>query len=547
MLLPPIRLRYDTISLQGTLFEDVRDFSSSHIDADVSAFFVANPTQAAANVRELYRHRTRSRVNSELNSHTRILLDLLRFPMDTTPSDTDCNRVLRVIEDYNVLSLLVEVLSEDDFLEEDSDFVITVLNIIYHVFLIAHRVSSSKDPRFIVLSSAFCRGMERCRLWFEADRVAIAGTSLYQANRQIRRALLPNILVLLAEDFFLATPSLLKLTLLYWITSPCVDSLKDTDPIVSLVLLQYVLAEDKTQCSTICELREAFRSSISQHILPTYGADRFLDQTAKMLRNEGCISDDAMGYLLPIVVTSITSHPALLTSSTLSDVLEAMLELTAQPPVRAAHRLERRAVFEFLNICLHILRVRQDDRAISPPVATITRHGRLFQVLSRGLCIFATEPLVVTESGARQEGYATCMEYLATFGAWALALNTKRTGNRPRKAMRHVLRRNWYPTLQVLRRTRDHSQYVNEHDRLTNSWGGLGDVLGIREDDIEAETSQETELCAWRGCLNHYAPTGQDVKTCKGCGEVSYCDRTCQRLDWSNGHRRECRRLGWLD
>lgn len=103
---------------------------------------------------------------------------------------------------------------------------------------------------------------------------------------------------------------------------------------------------------------------------------------------------------------------------------------------------------------------------------------------------------------------------------WALVLNTHKAKDSLRKAMRGVLRRSWYPTLQVLRATRAYSKIVNNHDRLIQCWRELGDALRFKEEGRAAGPQQPEQLCAWRGCIQHYEPSSGTLATCKGCGEA---------------------------
>lgn len=101
-----------------------RDFD---VDKTLMPVFVSDPAGTAVRLRELYRDRVRGALNVELQNYLHILLELLAFPRDgilTFPYDDnvipeiDRTRVLRVIEEYQIPSFLVEVLSHDDFWRE---------------------------------------------------------------------------------------------------------------------------------------------------------------------------------------------------------------------------------------------------------------------------------------------------------------------------------------------------------------------------------------------------------------------------------------------
>ncbi|VDB94377.1 unnamed protein product [Peniophora sp. CBMAI 1063] len=543
MLLPSFRLHYDP-SLHRALFKDT-ELVVPDLDVDVLASIVADPADAANALLESYRQRAPADVNEELESRIRAILHLLRFRMDDIPSDLERERVLRVVEEHRVIPLLLEVLSDKAFFEENLSFVIDILNMVYHVFAIAHHASLPLDPYFAALASGFCDSLLQQRAWFEDVRNRLAGTSHHEeANLRIRKALLPNMLLLLSEGPFLQTHGLRQACLLCWITSPSLEDPEHVTPILALALLQYVLAGPDDQYPTHRELQDAFRAAFDQYIIPSYGAALYLQQAAKMLRNQDSLGDDILELILPVITLSILCHPMLLTDPALSDVLIAMHDLFIHPAIQAVHRRERRVAFEFLNICMRLIPSAQNGPEYRPSLTTITRNGRLFEVLSRVLCIFVTDPSMTSTASAASD-YRHCLEYLNTVGAWALVVNTKRTRNATRRDMRSVLQRSWSPTLRLLHDTLRQSRCTDEHDRLIQGWTALGDALGLDKGEFEANHRKPEHCCAWRRCRHHYEPSAERLKACKGCGEVRYCGRTCQRLHWDDNHRRECKRIGW--
>ncbi|VDB94203.1 unnamed protein product [Peniophora sp. CBMAI 1063] len=77
-----------------------------------------------------------------------------------------------------------------------------------------------------------------------------------------------------------------------------------------------------------------------------------------------------------------------------------------------------------------------------------------------------------------------------------------------------------------------------------HDWGhasGLGALVANRS-ELDARIAH---YCSWRGCAHFYRePTERALSTCRGCGQVWYCGKECQRLDWrQGGHREACRRL----
>ncbi|KAJ8079590.1 hypothetical protein PM082_011177 [Marasmius tenuissimus] len=52
-------------------------------------------------------------------------------------------------------------------------------------------------------------------------------------------------------------------------------------------------------------------------------------------------------------------------------------------------------------------------------------------------------------------------------------------------------------------------------------------------------------LCIYERCIHHSAneayPNAQRYLRCCGCSQAIYCSRACQRPDWANGHRNQCK------
>ncbi|VDB92124.1 unnamed protein product [Peniophora sp. CBMAI 1063] len=110
-------------------------------------------------------------------------------------------------------------------------------------------------------------------------------------------------------------------------------------------------------------------------------------------------------------------------------------------------------------------------------------------------------------------------------------------------------RSEWWPSLQRLQITiRRAGPNVNASrlKRLAKSWVAFGTALGLI---IDQERTRHREAmrsrCSWVECKYHRENIGDVVlSTCKGCGEVKYCGRECQRNDWSKGgHKAYCKRI----
>ncbi|VDB92130.1 unnamed protein product [Peniophora sp. CBMAI 1063] len=109
-------------------------------------------------------------------------------------------------------------------------------------------------------------------------------------------------------------------------------------------------------------------------------------------------------------------------------------------------------------------------------------------------------------------------------------------------------RRDWYPSLNRLRtrRLRIGSGEVPELDTLEKAWVAFGRGLGLDADKQRARHEKEARgRGAWRKCKYHHKKSDEvALFACKGCGEVRYCGRECQKSDWSKGgHKAQCKRL----
>ncbi|VDB92129.1 unnamed protein product [Peniophora sp. CBMAI 1063] len=70
----------------------------------------------------------------------------------------------------------------------------------------------------------------------------------------------------------------------------------------------------------------------------------------------------------------------------------------------------------------------------------------------------------------------------------------------------------------------------------------LKDVEKDDVEDVDVEENVQRDGCAWRECEFHGVKgVGPKLMGCKGCGEVRYCGRECQRRDWrAGGHKTRC-------
>ncbi|KZV64140.1 hypothetical protein PENSPDRAFT_656793 [Peniophora sp. CONT] len=114
-------------------------------------------------------------------------------------------------------------------------------------------------------------------------------------------------------------------------------------------------------------------------------------------------------------------------------------------------------------------------------------------------------------------------------------------------SMRRQARHEWWPTLcRIGTSTYRAENFKDENmSMFRDSWLELGEDLGLSPVRERARHDRETNLrCCCPGCVHHRVPFTSiaELRKCAGCGEVQYCSRGCQKMDWSR-HKARCKRL----
>lgn len=94
-------------------------------------------------------------------------------------------------------------------------------------------------------------------------------------------------------------------------------------------------------------------------------------------------------------------------------------------------------------------------------------------------------------------------------------------------------RSDWWPNLNRLqiRQLRVGVGRAPELTALKDAWIQFGKTMGLSAKKERARHEREAHNhCAWRGCKHHHEkPAGITLFMCKGCGDVRYCGRECQK------------------
>lgn len=97
-------------------------------------------------------------------------------------------------------------------------------------------------------------------------------------------------------------------------------------------------------------------------------------------------------------------------------------------------------------------------------------------------------------------------------------------------SMRTNSRTRWYSTLEAFRDTRYTLASMPDYQSMIDAWVKLGAELGFMEteerDRVEAAKARK---CSWEPCKYHDTLSPRPLQICKGCGDVRYCSKECQR------------------
>lgn len=103
------------------------------------------------------------------------------------------------------------------------------------------------------------------------------------------------------------------------------------------------------------------------------------------------------------------------------------------------------------------------------------------------------------------------------------------------ESMKRAARETWWPTLRSIQKAARLTPAIADRTvnlEIMRQWLDLGIEMGLNEEKERKRHEREAvRRCAWAGCKWHWSSPDDSIKLkkCRGCGEVSYCGRECQK------------------
>ncbi|KZV64946.1 hypothetical protein PENSPDRAFT_149859 [Peniophora sp. CONT] len=283
---------------------------------------------------------------------------------------------------------------------------------------------------------------------------------------------------------------------------------------------------------------------IEDEILGRYGASRFFTRINDSLR------ESRLGRALMSLLASIgelANHPMLQPHLMDQGTFLAIRDAVDREALQGEDEYDHYIV---LREALWTYRTAFAAQAVAE-IAHVVRECNVIQLIARYVRLYALLGHAQTILEGRGDDDISRPSYtVKVYTSFAEVVNLRSGKNTLRKAMRYSLRQEWYSTLHVLRtEQRDSAHWQGPYRSLIGDleqvWVALGQSVSLDEDaerrDFEREAKKASRFCSWRACQYHTETPSAPLQTCKGCGQVMYCSRACQKLDWKEGrHKVRC-------
>ncbi|VDC00741.1 unnamed protein product [Peniophora sp. CBMAI 1063] len=503
-----------------------------------------NPAAALVEMRRLYKTRVHGGKNNEMHLLMEAMAEFV-WPLDTSDDHmprTDHPATRELVEN-GLLELIRDVAAEELFIPRDLDLMCSVFTIVIVLLRDKRGESSSSQVRSLVGSVAGQATMDQ--IISHILRATWAARSFWEVNDHNRVELdgalaWPRRLIMM----FLPLIDLLRLSEsdcanyrdiagLLWST---IDEVQDREEVRdSNVCFVMALCSFASRGKKGWKGVRPFMDSLCQ----TYGDVRVLKRLSSTYRHYKSLPEDTIHgflYWTPRLLNTPSFYPLYQSSDILRTVREVYEERIEDVERMGDLKLETETINSIVWAAYHLAQ----NAPFQEGPAQLMKQWDLPELIAHFVVLHSKEQreLEPAENPPRR--------VLEVFIEISGALNLRSGKNEIRKKFKQSLRRGWYSTLKHVRELEDAGP---QRDDLLEAWQSLGHAMHLNEAqekrDYEAECRRAAERrCSWPQCVYHSNKPPAKTRVCKGCDEVRYCSRACQKKDWKEGdHRTRCRRL----
>ncbi|VDB82900.1 unnamed protein product [Peniophora sp. CBMAI 1063] len=557
----------ETDSDESDPYGEKADAAWDKLDAAIQR----NPARYVKRLRQLWEQRVRHEKNKELEDLTSHIsgfsqsLEDYLHPDDIDEPSEEGRRMATFRDLYRAgLTAVCELfVQEDDFFQEREDWISEVLRIIGQIVQWGTIETEDLGNWPAIYGILRLTRITCANVWANRERLLDDEKSIVYGNQNGLRISVAQILFELdllqdnndpaiRKDIRSTKIDVRRLEFFVWISGSPPNDLNRaffgretfipvamSDTLFGKVLETF--AEDPADPKN--RTREArMHAFLRDDVLSVYGAEKFMHRLNASLREsrldmplEGLLSMIWEVAIYPVVTPHLQTYGTYI----------AIREVCDRQALHGDTEVDQCLV---LAQALWIYR-RTFTHQPAAEIAYIVRNCNVIELIARYVRLYATLGHQAATGGTDPTKPLHIVQMYASF---AEITNLRSGKNTLRKTMRNTLRQDWYPTLHVLRTQRDDKLWRGKHRKqltdLLIAWTALGTSIGLDEEterrDYEREVKRMSMVCAWKECKYHTEKPPTSLHSCKGCGEVKYCSRDCQRKDWIDGeHKARCRRI----